>query len=78
MCVCVLGGGGGGGLERENSNSKSLILKDSSVRSTWTYHLTASPCYTANTNKHNYTISTNKQLINAVTQCSYKYAEISE
>ena len=45
------------------------MLEDSSVKSTWTYHLTASPCYTANTNKHNYTISTNKQLINAVTQC---------
>ena len=29
--------------ERENSNSKTLILKDSSVRSIWTY-LTASPC----------------------------------
>ena len=28
--------------ERENSNSKTLILKDSSVRSIWTY-LTASP-----------------------------------
>ena len=33
--------------ERENSNSKTLILKDSSVRSIWTY-LTASPCYTTN------------------------------
>ena len=42
--------------ERENSNSKTLILKDSSVRSIWTY-LTASPCYTTNTNKHNYTTS---------------------
>ena len=32
--------------ERENSNStsKTLMLKDSSVRSIWTY-LTASPCY---------------------------------
>ena len=29
--------------ERENSNSKTLILKDSSIRSIWTY-LTASPC----------------------------------
>ena len=37
--------------QRENSNSKTLILKDSSVRSIWTY-LTASPCYTTNTNKH--------------------------
>ena len=34
-----------------NSNWKTLILKDSSVRSIWTY-LTASPCYTLNTNKH--------------------------
>ena len=30
---------------------KTLILKDSSVRSIWT-KLTASPCYTTNTNKH--------------------------
>ena len=34
--------------DRENSKSKTLILKDSSVRSIWTY-LTASPCYTTNT-----------------------------
>ena len=33
--------------ERENSNSKTLILKDSSVGSIWTY-LTASPYYTTN------------------------------
>ena len=37
-----------------NSNSKTLILKDSSIRSIWIY-VTASPCYTTNTNKHNYT-----------------------
>ena len=45
--------------ERENSssNSKTVILKDSSVRSIWTY-LTARPCYTKNTNKHDNT--TNK------------------
>ena len=36
---------------RVNSNSKTLILKDSSFRFIWTY-LTASPCYTTNTNKH--------------------------
>ena len=42
------------GRERERSKSKTLILKDSSVRSTWTY-LTASLCYTTNTNKHDYT-----------------------
>ena len=35
-----------------NLNPKTLILKDS--RSIWTYP-TASPCYTANTNKHDYT-----------------------
>ena len=40
--------------ETENSNSKTLILKDSSVMSIWTY-LTASPCYTTNTNKHDNT-----------------------
>ena len=34
-----------------NSNSKTLILKNSSVRSIWT-RLTASLCYTTNTNKH--------------------------
>ena len=39
-----------GGVER-NSNSETLILKNSSVRSIWT-HLTASLCYTTNTNKH--------------------------
>ena len=33
---------------------KTLILKDSSVRSIWTY-LTASPCYITHTNKHGYT-----------------------
>ena len=38
------------GKRRERESSKSLILKDSSVRSIWTY-LTASPCYTTNTNK---------------------------
>ena len=45
--------------ERENlnSHSKTLILKGSSVRSIWTY-LTANPCYTTNTNKHDNT--TNK------------------
>ena len=47
-----------------NSASKTVILKDGSVRSTWTY-LTASPCYTTNTNKHDYTtnmyVSKNKQ-----------------
>ena len=56
--------------EREKSNSKTLILKDSSIRSIWTY-LTASPSYTTNTNKHDYTtdiINTNKQLVNAVPQ----------
>ena len=40
--------------EGGNSNSKTLIIKDSSVRSIWTY-LTASPCYSTNTNKHGYT-----------------------
>ena len=40
--------------ERENSNSKTVILKDSSVRSIWTY-LTASLFYTTNTNKHDNT-----------------------
>ena len=29
-------------------DSKTLILKDSSIRSIWTY-LTARPCYTTNT-----------------------------
>ena len=43
--------------ERELETRKLLILKDSSVRSIWTY-LTANPCYTTNTNKHNNT--TNK------------------
>ena len=34
-----------------NLNSKTLLLKDSSIRSVWT-RLTASPRYTTNTNKH--------------------------
>ena len=41
------------GRERE-LDSQTLILKDSSVSCIWTY-LTASPCYTTNTNKHTYT-----------------------
>ena len=46
------------GSERNpNSNSKTLTLEDSSVRSFWTY-LTASPCYTTNTNKHDNTRNT--------------------
>ena len=43
--------------DRDRENSKTLILKDISVRSIWTY-LTASPCCTTNTNKHDNT--TNK------------------
>ena len=41
---------GGEGERKRTWYSKTLILKDSSVRSIWTY-LTASPCYTTNTNK---------------------------
>ena len=57
--------------ENSNSNSKTLILKDSSGRSIWTY-LTASPCL-INTNinttiPQTNIISTIKQLINAVSQ----------
>ena len=60
--------------ERERTpNSKIFILKDSSVRSIWIY-LTASPCYTTNTDSttipQTYIISTNMQLINAVSQSS--------
>ena len=40
--------------QTENSNWKTLILKDSGDRSIWTY-LTASPCHTTNTNKHDNT-----------------------
>ena len=43
--------------QRERERELELILKDSSVRSIWTY-VTASPCYTTHTNKHDYT--TNK------------------
>ena len=49
-----VGEGGEGGRENSNSNSKTLIHKDSSVRSIWTY-LTVSPCYSTNRNKHDYT-----------------------
>ena len=48
VCVCVRE------TDRQNSNSKTLILKDSSIRSILTY-LTAGPCYTTDTNKHGYT-----------------------
>ena len=70
------------GRERERTpNSKNFILKDSSVRSIWIY-LTASPCYTTNTDSttipQTYIISTNMQLINAVSQSSHKCAETSE
>ena len=45
----VEGGGRGGkatnGVRERELNSKTLILKDSSIRSIWTY-LTASLCYT--------------------------------
>ena len=44
------GGQGERGRERKR-NSKTLIFEDSSVRFIWTC-LTASPCCTANTNKH--------------------------
>ena len=37
--------------ERGRERTQKLIVKD---RSIWTY-LTASPCYTTNTNKHDYT-----------------------
>ena len=64
-----------------NSNSKALILKDSSVRCIWT-NLTASPCPTktqiSTTELQTYIISTNKQLVNAVSLSCYKYAEIPE
>ena len=58
---------------------KTSILKDSSVRSIWTY-VTASPCYTANKNKHDYATnryykSANKQLVNAVSQSCYRETE---
>ena len=49
--------------------------------SIWTY-LTASPCYTTNTNQHDYTRNIYykhyKQFISTVSQSSYKYAEASE
>ena len=67
--------------DRKNSNSKTLILKDSSVRSIWTY-LTASPCILqtqiSTTILQTDIISTNKQLINVVSQTSYKRPETSE
>ena len=54
--------------KRENLNSKTLTVKDSSIRSFWTC-LTASPCSTANTNKHNNTTNRSiKQLINTVSR----------
>ena len=56
VCVCAC----------KKENLKTLILKDSSIRSIWTY-LTASPCYTTNmTTLQINIITTIKQLINAV------------
>ena len=52
------------------TRTRKLILKDSSVRSVCTY-LTASPCYTTNTNTtipQTNIISTIQQLFNAVSQ----------
>ena len=56
--------GGGGGERQTHTHTqtgtrqacieKTLIFNDSSVRSIWAY-LTASPCYTTNTTKHDYT-----------------------
>ena len=52
------------------------MLTDSSVRFVWTY-LTASPCYTTNTNKYDYTIKDmikmNTQFINAVSETETEY-----
>ena len=65
---------------RELENFKH---NDSNVGSVWIY-LTASPCYTTNRDRHDYTthiitdISTNKRLINEIPQSSNKYAETSE
>ena len=58
------------GPEHSNSNSNTFIMKGSSVRSIWIY-LTAIILQTD-------IISTNKQLITAVSQSSYKCAETSE
>ena len=46
--------------QQQQLQLETLILKDSSVRSIWTY-LTASPCYTTNTNVHDYTTNRYKQ-----------------
>ena len=51
------GKGGGGGWAEFELELENFMLKDSNVRSVSTY-LTASPCYTTNTNKHDNT--TNK------------------
>ena len=69
-----MGGGGGGGRERErereNSSSKTLILKDSRVRSIWTC-LIASPCYATNTNKHDNTTNKYYEHDEAIDCCSF-------
>ena len=54
MCVCERERERERQRQRENLNSKTLILKDNSVRSIWTY-LTASQPLLYYTNKHDYT-----------------------
>ena len=62
---------------KSNSNSNTLILKDSSVKLIWT-HLRTNPCYTISTTiRQTDIISTNKQLINAVSLSSYNCAKTS-
>ena len=65
------------GGHRMYSNSKTLILKDSSIRSIWTY-LTANPCHTTNTTIPQTNISMIKPLINAVSQFLQMCRNISE
>jgi len=57
--------------------SKTLLLKDSSVNSIWTY-LPASPCHTTNTTIPQTNISMIKPLINAVSQFLQMCRNISE
>ena len=64
--------------QRERKNSKTLILKeDTSVRSIWPV-LAILQTQISTTIPQTDIISTNKQLINAVSQSSNKCAETSE
>ena len=59
-----------------NPPSETLILKDGSVRSIWIY-LTASPCCTTNTNKHDCTTNRNYKHIFGNLSCFARFRTVN-